>query len=369
MKKAGGILIALAAIGAVPIAGFVFLLLMMSAIAGGGSGANCFPGGEPPKTVDVKNVPEGPIAGWEHEQLVNAAHIVIAAKAMNLDGRAQVIGVMTAMGESSLISIDYGDWETGGVRNPDGTPTSSIGLFQQQTWWGSVEDRMSPQKSANLFFQALVKVDGWATLQPTIAAHRVQGNTNPYHYQQFFDDATEIVSTLTGLPLTTEPGAETCQVGTGGDYPTPNGDPPGPWGGFDNGRIPTNLLGNVPWDGRHTLRADALEALVEMDRQFVTDFGYHLPINDGYRDYDQQVQAKEEYGNEAATPGTSNHGWALAIDIGDQQHWRISYSHPIYDWLKRNAPSYGWVHPQWAEPGDPGGPDEAWHWEFWGKAN
>jgi hypothetical protein len=368
-KTAGGLIVAILAIVAVPIAGFVALLMMVSTIAAGGAGANCFPGGDPAKTVEVQNVPEGPIEGWKHEQLVNAAHIVIAAQKMGLNGNAQVIGVMTAMGESSLVNIGFGDWETGGVRNPDGSPTSSIGLFQQQAWWGTTEERLNPQWAATKFFEGLVKVTGWESLQPTIAAHRVQRNSNPMHYQRFFDDATAIVAALTGLPLTSAAGAAVCQVGSDGTYPPPRGTPPGPWGGFSNGRVDTKLLGSIPWADRYTLRTDALQALIELDKKFVSEFGYHLPINDGYRDFDEQVRAKAKYGDNAATPGTSNHGWALAIDIGDQRHMAIGFNSSIYQWLKANAPAYGWVHPQWAEPGDPGGPDEAWHWEFWGKAD
>src|SRR5699024_9008419 len=35
-----------------------------------------------------------------------------------------------------------------------------------------------------------------------------------------------------------------------------------------------------------------------------------------------------------------------------------------YKWMKNNAPTYGWKHPAWAEPG--GSAPEPWHWDFWG---
>src|SRR5690606_14231971 len=35
-----------------------------------------------------------------------------------------------------------------------------------------------------------------------------------------------------------------------------------------------------------------------------------------------------------------------------------------YNWMKQNAPAYGWRHPDWAEPG--GSIPEPWHWDFWG---
>ncbi|MDZ5146361.1 M15 family metallopeptidase [Microbacterium testaceum] len=370
MKRVLGIVAVISVIATIPVIGVMFLLTSMTSMLGGGS--SCYTSSSESSTVsssvDVSQVPQGPIAGWKHEQLVNAAHIVAAAQVMGLDARAQVVGVMTAMGESSLVNIGYGDWETSGIRNPDGSPTTSIGLFQQQAGWGSVDERMDPEKSATLFFRALEKVDGWQSLEPTIAAHRVQRNQDPYHYEPYFQDATAVVSALTGLPLTDGSEGGDCSVGSDGNYPPANGTEPGPWGGYQNGQIPPNVLGTIPWDPQYRLRSDALQALQAMDAQFVSEFGYHLPINDAYRDYASQVEAKEKYGSNAATPGTSNHGWAMAIDFGTPSHNSIAFGDPTFEWLKKNAAAYGWVHPPWAEPGG-SGPTEAWHWEYWGKAS
>lgn len=136
------------------------------------------------------------------------------------------------------------------------------------------------------------------------------------------------------------------------------------WGGYSNGNIPTSVLAPIPWDTVRILRKDARDALVALNEASRPSFGHNITINDGYRDYDEQVRAKKKYGDNAADPGTSNHGWAIAVDVANTNRVQIGYSHPIYLWLKANGPSYGWIHPQWAEPGDPGGPDEAWHWEF-----
>ena len=76
-------------------------------------------------------------AEYDAEQLCNAATIIDTGSALGLSTRDETIAVMTAMGESALRNIAYGDWETSGVRNPDGSPTTSIGLFQQQDEWGS----------------------------------------------------------------------------------------------------------------------------------------------------------------------------------------------------------------------------------------
>jgi len=135
---------------------------------------------------------------FENEQLVNAAEVMNAATDTGLPQRAQVIGVMTAIGESSLRNLTYGD-DILGVTNPDGTPTTSIGLFQQQEWWGSRAERLDPYRSALLFFARLGALPGWEALSPTAAAHAVQRNADPDHYTRFFEPAARIVQTLTAV--------------------------------------------------------------------------------------------------------------------------------------------------------------------------
>ncbi len=138
--------------------------------------------------VDVSRVPEGPIAGYGHDRLVNAAHIMSAAQHLGLTLHDQRIGVMTAMGESGLQVLEYGD-EVG----PD-----SRGLFQQRAngAWGSLADRMDPFISATNFFKALVEVPGHDTLEPTIAAHRTQINADPHHYEKYWDAAVQVVAAI-----------------------------------------------------------------------------------------------------------------------------------------------------------------------------
>ncbi|MGY1552018.1 hypothetical protein ACW5CM_09570 [Microbacterium sp. A588] len=147
---------------------------------------------------DPASFPESGIAGWNGEQLENAAVIIRTASGHGFPRDGQILGVMTAMGESSLRNIDYGDWETSGVTNPDGQRTSSIGLFQQQEWWGSVETRMDPAGAASLFYTRLARLPDWQSMEPTLAIHRVQINTDPQHYARFQTDATAIVEALSG---------------------------------------------------------------------------------------------------------------------------------------------------------------------------
>ena len=109
--------------------------------------------------------------------------------------QAQVLGVMTAIGESGLRNLTYGD-ESQGVINPDGAPTTSLGLFQQQASWGSASDRLDPSRSAALFFGRLAQQSGWEKLTPTAAAHSVQVNADPGYYTPFVKPASQIVATL-----------------------------------------------------------------------------------------------------------------------------------------------------------------------------
>ena len=82
------------------------LLAVVLLIFGPSTQANaCGPG----LVVDVDDVPAGPIAGYSGEQLRNAAYIMNAATSLGLQRDAQIIGVMTAMGESSLQVLDHGD--------------------------------------------------------------------------------------------------------------------------------------------------------------------------------------------------------------------------------------------------------------------
>lgn len=139
--------------------------------------------------ANVSGLPGGNVAGYEGEQLKNAALIVNAGKALDLPLYGQQVGVMTAMGESGLRVIDKGD-----AAGPD-----SRGLFQQRAaGWGSYGDRMDPTISSTNFFKAMAKVTGWESLTPTEAAHRTQRNADPNHYTKYWDAALKVVDAVSG---------------------------------------------------------------------------------------------------------------------------------------------------------------------------
>lgn len=139
------------------------------------------------------------VAVYSDEQWTNAATVVEAGRAAGLTERDQTIGVMTALGESSLRNIDYGDWETRGVTNPDGTRTTSIGLFQQQDGWGTREERLDPYTAAAFFYRAMVSrvpEPERSALEPTLVAHRTQVNRDPQHYARYWPGAQDLVAAL-----------------------------------------------------------------------------------------------------------------------------------------------------------------------------
>jgi hypothetical protein len=58
----------------------------------------------------------------------------------------------------------------------------SVGIFQQQPWWGAIAELMNPRISAQKFYAALLKVGGWQQMAPTVAAQSVQRSAFPDAY-------------------------------------------------------------------------------------------------------------------------------------------------------------------------------------------
>lgn len=155
--------------------------MLVNVMFGGGSAASasgaCIP--QPGLVEEVRaEVPK-----WDAEQLMNAAAIMQAASQLGMTRAAQVLGVQTAIQESTLRVLDYGD-DVG----PD-----SRGLFQQRDNWGPLEVRMDPLGSSLLFFEALEKLEGWESMAPEEAIHAVQINERASDYIPRREDAENIV--------------------------------------------------------------------------------------------------------------------------------------------------------------------------------
>jgi len=147
-------------------------------------------------TVDAARIPQDAnVSGFGRDQLTNAAAIVNAAVAMKLPAAAQTLGVQAAIGESSLVNIAHGD----GAINPDGSAADSIGLFQQQSSWGTTAQRRDPTAAATLFFERLAATPDWESLDTSVAINKVQRNSDPYHYAKYRQPAVAIVAYLADL--------------------------------------------------------------------------------------------------------------------------------------------------------------------------
>jgi hypothetical protein len=134
--------------------------------------------------------------------------------------------------------------------------------------------------------------------------------------------------------------------------------PAGAWGGYPNGFIPAAALCPVGVGG-HLLRCDAAASFAGLNEAYSAAFGQSICVTDSYRTFDAQVRLYGAKPALAAVPGTSDHGWGLAVDLCGGAE---SFGSPRYAWLAAVGPSFGWVNPSWARPG--GGREEPWHWEF-----
>lgn len=130
------------------------------------------PEATPAPAPSAPSIP-GPLSGtWlTQEHMDNAAAIINTAKEMGLPRRAWEIGIATAIQESTLININWGDRD-------------SVGLFQQRpsAGWGSVEQIMDRGYASRMFFEALLRVPGWESMALTVAAQTVQYSAFPDHY-------------------------------------------------------------------------------------------------------------------------------------------------------------------------------------------
>ncbi|KQS66360.1 hypothetical protein ASG41_13740 [Modestobacter sp. Leaf380] len=130
------------------------------------------------------------------------------------------------------------------------------------------------------------------------------------------------------------------------------------WGGYPNGLIPPSAMCPLGVGG-HTLRCDAAAAWRALSAAFAGQFGAPLCITDSYRSYAGQVTLYGQKPALAAVPGTSNHGWGLAVDLCGGVE---SFGTTQYVWMAANAGRFGFVHPTWADQGN--GREEPWHWEY-----
>jgi hypothetical protein len=82
----------------------------------------------------------------------------------------------------------------------------------------------------------------------------------------------------------------------------------------------------------------------------------------GFRTYKQQEQSRKRWAKKgkpknAAKPGFSRHQNGIALDISTKGSKPPKYITKVYEWLRNNAPQYGFVRTVRSEP---------WHWVYYG---
>jgi len=141
--------------------------------------------------------PDGTTATLDPQQASHAATIAAVAHARGLPERAVTIALATALQESKLRNLTYGDRD-------------SLGLFQQRPsqGWGTSAQILDPVHASGTFFDALVKVPDYLGLPVTVAAQRVQRSGYPQAYARHEDMAATLAGALSGR----EGPALTCTV-------------------------------------------------------------------------------------------------------------------------------------------------------------
>jgi hypothetical protein len=140
-------------------------------------------------------VASGRTVTLDAEQASNAAVITAIAVKRKLPARAATIALATALQESKLRNLTYGDRD-------------SLGLFQQRPsqGWGTRAQVTDPVYASNAFYDVLVKIEGYRSLSVTKAAQKVQRSAFPSAYADHEADARVLASALSG----NSPAAFTC---------------------------------------------------------------------------------------------------------------------------------------------------------------
>ncbi|MFB7271257.1 hypothetical protein [Streptomyces sp. NPDC056244] len=210
MKKTTGALVALCA------AGPLLMAVPVLAIGSATASAFCSVGGA--QAVDtaavaaqVKAILDGGtkgavfVAGLDDpaDQIPNAKTIQATDVAMNIPARGQVVTLATALQESGLRNLAYGDRD-------------SLGLFQQRPsqGWGTANEILDPVHASTMFYEALERVSGWQSLSVTQAAQAVQKSGLPEAYAAWEPLATALQKAIEPL---------LAQAGGASSGPAPSG--------------------------------------------------------------------------------------------------------------------------------------------------
>jgi peptidoglycan hydrolase-like protein with peptidoglycan-binding domain len=135
--------------------------------------------------------PGSTYSSLSEEQKANARTIIGVGKGAGVPEYGWVIALATAMQESTLINVDYGD-------------ADSLGLFQQRPsqGWGTTSQVTNPVLASKAFYgvathtsnPGLLDISGWQSMTVTQAAQKVQRSAYPDAYAKWESLARDIVA-------------------------------------------------------------------------------------------------------------------------------------------------------------------------------
>ncbi len=139
----------------------------------------------------------GNTVDFDPSQTGYAATITSLAVKRGLPPRAATIAIATAIQESKLRNLRYGDRD-------------SLGLFQQRPsqGWGTEDQILDPVHATNAFYDALVKVKGYEQMEITKVAQEVQKSAYPEAYADHEQEGRILASTISGH----SPGGIGCRL-------------------------------------------------------------------------------------------------------------------------------------------------------------
>ncbi|MDN5795872.1 MAG: NlpC/P60 family protein [Intrasporangium sp.] len=168
-----------------PIVGTGILALALLGALSGGSAQQAVPGGR--SCPGSQFISAAALPGLTTEQAANARIIVAVGRELEVPAYGWVIAVATAMQESTLRNLPYGDRDR-------------VGLFQQRAAWGTTAERMDPATAARMFYTGghggqpgLMQIPGFEHMPLTDAAQAVQRSAFPDAYAKWQPLATQVV--------------------------------------------------------------------------------------------------------------------------------------------------------------------------------
>lgn len=189
----------------------VSLFVVVIAAAAGSIGSLLVGGNGGSLTCTPTGSGSGGATGYGFEQISNAATIVAVGKQMDVPEQGWVVALATAIQESGLRNLDYGDRD-------------SLGLFQQRPsqGWGTAEQIRNPTYSTTQFYRHLLAAPGWEKMSVNDAAQLVQRSGFPNAYGRHELAARQLSGVVHGAACTgsqarawTVPAQGACTSGFG----------------------------------------------------------------------------------------------------------------------------------------------------------